>query len=150
MRKVALALLLVLLASCREPLSTEQFVRGAGPYVFTVDMSDTTAAYDFDLFTRLEGTHTEIVSLQPSALLRAEWRSPSDSVLVEKVYLPLQGERSTYYTKDIYEPYRADVRPVEPGVWTLTIRPKTGRRCCRFAGWAWLLKSTETDGTRKT
>ena len=95
MRKVALALLLVLLASCREPLSTEQFVRGAGPYVFTVDMSDTTAAYDFDLFTRLEGTHTEIITLQPNALLRAEWRSPSDSVMVEKVYLPLQGERST-------------------------------------------------------
>ena len=124
MRKVAIALLLVLLAACREPLSTEQFVRGAGPYVFTVDMSDTTAAYDFDLFTRLEGSHTEILSLDQSALLRAEWRSPSDSVMVEKVYLPLQGERSTYYTKDIYEPYWADVRPIEPGLWTLTIRPE--------------------------
>ena len=140
MRKVALALLLVLLASCREPLSTEQFVRGAGPYVFTVDMSDTTAAYDFDLFTRLEGTHTEIVSLQPSALLRAEWRSPSDSVLVEKVYLPLQGERSTYYTKDIYEPYRADVRPVEPGVWTLIIRPEDRAQVLPLRGMGLVVK----------
>ncbi len=140
MRKVALALLLVLLASCREPLSSEQFVRGAGPYVFTVDMSDTTAAYDFDLFTRLEGTHTEIITLQPNALLRAEWRSPSDSVMVEKVYLPLHGERSTYYTKDIYEPYWADVRPVEPGIWTLTIRPEDRAQVLPLRGMGLVVK----------
>jgi hypothetical protein len=139
-RKVAFALFLVLLAACREPLSTEQFVRGAGPYVFSVDMSDTTAAYDFDLYTRLEGTHTEMITLQPSALLRAEWRSPSDSVLVEKVYLPLQGEHETYYTRDIYEPYRANVRPVEPGVWTLTLRPEDRAQVLPLRGMGLVVK----------
>jgi len=139
-RKVAFVLLMVLLASCREPLSTEQFVRGSGPYVFTVDMSDTTAAYDFDLYTRLDGTHTEMLSLQPGALIRAEWRSPSDSVLVEKVYLPLKGERTTYYSKDIYEPYRADVRPVEPGVWTLTIRPEDRAQLLPLRGMGLVIK----------
>ena len=140
MRKVAIALLLVLLAACREPLSTEQFVRGAGPYVFTVDMSDSTAAYDFDLFTRLEGSHAEILSLDQSALLRAEWRSPSDSVMVEKVYRPLRGERSTYYTKDIYEPYWADVRPVESGIWTLTIRPEDRAQVLPLRGMGLVIK----------
>ena len=140
MRKVALALLLVLLASCREPLSTEQFVRGAGPYVFTVDMSDTTAAYDFDLYTRLDGTHAEMLSLQPGALIRAEWRSPSDSLLVEKVYLPLRGERTTYYSKDIYEPYRADVRPAEPGIWTLTIRAEDRAQLLPLRGMGLVIK----------
>jgi len=139
-RQVAIALLLVLLASCREPLSSEQFVRGAGPYVFTVDMSDSTAAYDFDLYTRLDGTHTEMITLEQSALLRAEWRSPSDSVMVEKVYLPLHGEHSTYYTKDVYEPYRADVRPVEPGIWTLTIRPEDRSQLLPLRGMGLVVK----------
>jgi hypothetical protein len=129
----------VLLAACREPFSAEQFVRGAGPYVFTVDMSDTTAAYDFDLFTRLDGWHTEIQALN-STLLRAEWRSPSDSVLVEKVYLPLKGSRLYYYTKDIYQPYRADVRPVEPGLWTLTIRPEDRAQLLPLRGMGLVVK----------
>ena len=121
MRKAALVLLLVLAAACREPLSTEYFVSGAGPYVFTVDMSDTTAAYDFDLYTRLDGSPKELLPIE-STLIRAEWRSPSDSVLVEKVYLPLTGERSSYFSRDVYVPYRANVRPAQPGQWTLTVR----------------------------
>ena len=118
---VSLALLALLAIACQEPLSTEQYVLGGGPYVFTVDMSDTTATYDFDLYTRLDGEPEDLISLQ-GTLLRAEWRSPSDSLQTEKIYLPLKGQYNTYYSKQVYEPYRTGVRPAEAGIWTLSIR----------------------------
>ena len=56
MRKAIFLLLAVLAVfSCREPRSTEQFVPGEGPFVFSVDLSDTTAVYDVDLYSRLMG-----------------------------------------------------------------------------------------------
>ena len=120
MKKLFPLILLGLLAiACQEPLSTEQYVLGGGPYVFTVDMSDTTATYDFDLYTRLDGEPEDLIPLQ-GTLLRAEWRSPSDSLQTEKIYL--KGQYNTYYSKQVYEPYRTGVRPAEAGIWTLSIR----------------------------
>ena len=101
MKKAVFILSALLAFACTEPLSTEQFVLGGGPYVFTVDMTDST----------LKG-----------ALLRAEWRSPSDSVFIEKVYLPLDGTRRSYYSRQVYVPYRAEMAPLQPGLWTLTFR----------------------------
>ncbi len=122
MKKVFILTLSALLAiACREPLSTEQFMLGGGPYVFSVDMTDSTATYDFDLFTRLDGDHDALATLK-GTLLRAEWRSPSDSVFVEKVYLPLDGTRRSYYSRQVYVPYRAGMAPLQPGLWTLTFR----------------------------
>ena len=122
MKKLFPLILLGLLAiACQEPLSTEQYVLGGGPYVFTVDMSDTTATYDFDIYTRLDGEPEDLIPLQ-GTLLRAEWRSPSDSIQTEKIYLPLKGQYNTYYSKQVYEPYRTGVRPAEAGIWTLSIR----------------------------
>ena len=45
---------LFLLTGCREPMSVEKFVKGEGPYTFFVDMGDSTAVYDFDLYTRVD------------------------------------------------------------------------------------------------
>ena len=119
--------------SCQEPLSTELFIPGGGPYVFTVDLSDSTAAYDFDLYTRLDADPEDLARLQ-GTLLRAEWRSPSDSLFVEKIYLPLTGTRRSYFSREIYEPYRADVRPAEPGQWTLTFRQEDRSQVVPFRG----------------
>lgn len=134
MKKVFLFILSTLLcAACTEPLSTEQFVPGGGPYEFVLDMSDTTAVYDMDLYSRLDGDPELLIPLK-GTLLRAEWRSPSDSLFVEKIYLPLEGTRQSYYSRQIYQPYRADVRPVEAGIWTLTIRQEDRSQLVPFRG----------------
>ena len=121
------------MAACSEPLSTEVFIPGGGPYTFVVDMSDSTVAYDFDLYTRLDGSPEDLIPLK-GVLLRAEWRSPSDSSFVEKIYLPLTGTRRSYFSRQVYEPYRADVRPAEPGRWTLTIRQEDRSQLVPFRG----------------
>lgn len=140
MRRSSLAILLALLVlSCSEPLSTEQFISGGGPYVFTVDLSDTTAAYDFDLYTRLDGDPEDLIPVK-GTLLRAEWRSPSDSLFVEKIYLPLTGTRQSFFSRQIYEPYRADVRPVQPGLWTVSFRQEDRSQVVPFRGLGLVVK----------
>ena len=98
MRK-AFSLLLAVLAvfSCREPRSTEQFVPGEGPFVFSVD-----------LYSRLDA-----VSYPSQVQMLARWASPSDSVYRETFWMPLSPE--------VYTPYRAGLRAFEPGIWTLTL-----------------------------
>lgn len=132
-------LLALFVISCAEPLSTEQFIPGGGPYTFTVDMSDTTAVYDFDLYTRLDGDPEDLIPLK-GTLLRAEWRSPSDSLLVEKIWLPLTGTRQSFFSRQVYEPYRADMRPVEPGLWTLTFRQEDRSQVVPFRGLGLVVK----------
>ena len=108
MRKLVPFVLLFLLAwSCKEPRSVEQSVKGEGPFVFSVDMSDSTALYDFDFYARVDAPE---IPAEVQLLLR--WTSPSDSVYRETVYLPLSDA--------VYSPYRTGVSPYEPGVWTLT------------------------------
>jgi|GEM_PF-945525 len=121
MRKALLAVLPVLLAalSCREPLSSERFVRGEGPFTFPVDMTDTAAAYDFDFYTRVDARPDEIVRLGEVPVV-VRWHSPADSLYDETVYLPLQG-RTSFFTRDVRAAYRADVRPYEAGLWTVTV-----------------------------
>ena len=116
-RAVLLSVLLVPTAlSCREPASLERFIRGEGPYVFTVDMQEG-RAYSFDLYTRIDARADEMASLVDLPL-RVEWRSPSDSVFRETVYLPLSGTDS-FFSRTVYHPYREGMVPREPGVWTL-------------------------------
>ena len=101
----------LLLSACRQPASVETFIPGDGPYVFTLDMADTTVVYNLDFYTRIDvASGQEIPTEMP---LLVQWKSPSDSLLREKVYLPLSAE--------VYEPYRGGVSPVEAGVWTLTV-----------------------------
>ena len=109
-------ILLVAAVSCREPLVRDCFIKGSGPYAFTVEMGDTTAAYDFTLYTRVDGDTDGRQSLP----MDLRWCSPSDSLYCETVYLPLQGKR-TEGSLQVYAPYREDVRPYEAGTWTLTL-----------------------------
>ena len=142
MKQSVIVILLTLLAvSCQEPFSTEMFIPGDGPYAFTVDMTDSTATYDFDLYTRLDGNPEDLIPLK-GTLLRAEWRSPSDSVFVEKIYLPLTGTRQSFFSRQIYEPYRADVRPAEPGLWTLSLRQEDRSQVVPFRGLGLVVRKT--------
>ena len=148
MKRSSLVILLALLVvACQEPFSTEKFIAGGGPYVFTVDLSDSTAAYDFDLYTRLDGDPEDLHEVK-GALLRAEWRSPSDSLFVEKIYLPLTGTRQSFFSRQVYEPYRADVRPVQPGVWTITFRQEDRSQVVPFRGLGLVVRRVMPDNDR--
>ena len=111
-------LLSTLASACREPMSVERFVPGDGPYTFLVDLGDTTAAYDFDLYTRVDADPESIRDLGELPL-EMTWKAPSDSLYRETVYMPLQG-RSSFFSRQVLVPYRADVRPYEAGAWALT------------------------------
>ena len=109
MRKpVAILLAVLIAAACREPSSRERFIPGDGPWVFPVSMSDTTVRYGFDFYTRVDAWE-----FPAEIRLDVSWRSPSDSVFSETVYLPL--------SEKVYLPYRSGVSPVEAGDWTLSI-----------------------------
>jgi len=108
-------LVLLLAFSCHRPASTEQFVRGSGPYTFAVDMSDSTCTYDFDLYTRIDARE------YPARMqLDMAWKAPNDSVFTETVYLPVDGG-SSFFSHEAYAPYRAEVVPAWHGAWTVTV-----------------------------
>ena len=108
-------LVAVLAVSCRQPDTVEQFIRGEGPYTFSVDMTDSTATYAFDVFTRVDATQC------PAEIcLEMAWKAPCDSVFTETVYLPMTGP-SSYFFHDAYAPYRDRVVPAEWGLWELVI-----------------------------
>lgn len=110
----------LLLAGCREPMSVERFVKGEGPYTFFVDMSDSTASFDFDFYTRVDAP-ADSLRKWTSLPLTVTWTSPSFHVFREQVFMPLEGE-STFFSREIRTPYRRDVRPEEWGPWTLNVR----------------------------
>lgn len=113
--KNLLPLFALLLLACSQPRSTETFIRGIGPYEFTVEMTDSTARYDFDLFTRIDASE------YPSALpLNITWKDPAGSVFAESVRLPV-SRGGAFFSQEAYVSYRADVIPAEYGIWTLTV-----------------------------
>ena len=119
-RQGAIIILLCAIAGCREPMSVEKFVEGEGSYTFFVDMGDSTAAYDFDFYTRIDAPADSLLKM--TALpLQVTWTSPTFHVFREDVYMPLEG-RITAFSRQVRVPYRADVRPEEPGPWTILVR----------------------------
>ena len=108
------------LTGCREPMSVERFVKGEGPYTFFVDMTDSTAMYDFDFYTRVDEP-ADSLAKWGSLPLTVSWTSPSFHMFREEVYLPLEG-KGTLFSRQILAPYRAGVQPEEWGMWTLTVR----------------------------
>ena len=108
------------LTGCREPMSVEKFVKGEGPYTFFVDMSDSTSAYDFDLYTRVDAPLDSLRKMQ-ALPLTITWTSPSFHVFKEDVYLPMEG-KTTLYSRQVLAPYRAGVRPEDWGQWVVNVR----------------------------
>jgi len=148
MKKVGLisVFLGLLLSGCREPMSVERFVEGEGPYTFFVDLSDTTATYDFDFYTRVDAPRDSLRNLR-ALPLTVSWSSPSFHVFREEVYMPMEGE-STFYSRQIRVPYRAGVRPEEPGPWTLTVLVADPPEGLRGLGLVVTRKKQFPDGTR--
>ena len=115
MHRLLPILLLLVAVSCREPRSTESFIRGTGPYVFTADMTDSTAVYDFDLYTRIDADDC------PAELaLDITWKAADGPSFSETVYLPV-GAGTSPFSHDAYAPYRSGVVPSRWGVWTVTV-----------------------------
>ena len=121
MRKAPYILLfLLLLTGCHEPMSVERFVKGEGPYTFFVEMVDSTASYDFDLYTRVDAPMDSLRKMT-SLPLTVTWTSPSFHVFKEDVYMPMEGQGS-FFSRQIRVPYRAGVRPTEWGQWVIAVR----------------------------
>ena len=119
MRRALLFLLAGILAvACREPLSSEDFITGEGPYVFSFQLNEG-ASYDFDFYTRVDARYQELSSVAELPL-DVFWTSPSGTTLKERVYLPLSGFGSRF-SRQVCHPYRAGVRPREYGRWTLSV-----------------------------
>ena len=119
-RIIIVLLSLAALAGCREPMSVEKFVKGEGPYTFFVDMSDSTAVYDFDLYTRVDAPLDSLRKM--TALpLQVTWTSPSFHVFREDVFLPMEGKTSLF-SRQVRAPYRAGIRPSEWGQWQVVVR----------------------------
>jgi len=117
--RVAWALLWVLvplLSACREPDSVERFLRRDavpdGLYVYTLPLTDTTAAYDFWFYTRSERDKLDNFRLD------VRWTAPSGESFTETVYMhgiTPQGSR---------ELYRSGMVPAQAGEWRLSVRPQ--------------------------
>ena len=120
-RRLLLVLAAVtLLASCREPSVREEFIPGSGPFIFQVDMADTTQTYDFTFYTRLDGRPHLLESVVDMPL-DIRWISPSEEVYEETVWLPLTDPHATFYSRQIRHLYRSGVVPLEPGEWALSV-----------------------------
>jgi len=119
-RRYALVFIVLLFSGCREPMSTEKFVKGEGPYTFFVEMSDSTATYDFDLYTRVDAPLDSLRKMQ-ALPLTVTWTSPSFHVFKEDVYLPMEGKTSLY-SRQVRAPYRSGVQPGEWGQWIVNVR----------------------------
>ena len=111
---------LLICTGCREPMSVERFVKGEGPYTFFVDMTDSTASYDFDLYTRVDAPMDSLRKMT-SLPLTVTWTSPSFHVFKEDVYMPMEGQGS-FFSRQVRVPYRAGVRPTEWGQWVIAVR----------------------------
>jgi hypothetical protein len=110
-------------------MSVERFVKGEGPYTFFVDMTDSTASYDFDLYTRVDAPMDSLRKMT-SLPLTVTWTSPTFHVFKEDVYMPMEGQGS-FFSRQIRAPYRAGVRPTEWGQWVIAVRvnnPPVGLR----------------------
>ena len=145
----ALALLTLLLASCRAPASMEQFVRvqdrAEDGYHFSADLSDTTHCYDFTFYTRLDGRAGEMPA--DPLPLTVTWVSPSQEGFTETVWLDVTGRPDSWFSRQIYAPYRSGVAVKEPGKWQLIVSTP-GTPALRGLGLR--VAKTKEDGTRQT
>ena len=115
MKRPLLISLLLLTVACSQPSTVETFLRGTGPFEFTLDMSDSTSVWDYSFYTRVD-SQDAASELQ----LAVTWMSPLAESFTETVYLPLSAGTS-FFSKEACVPYRTAVTPVDYGIWKLTI-----------------------------
>ena len=140
MKHLLLPILLLTLVSCREPASVERFLAGKGPFVYQVDMRDSTHTYQLDFYSRVDG------EAPASAELFIQWTSPSGQVYTENAWLPLQGRRSPF-SREVFHPYRAGLSPYEAGVWTLSVSIPSAQLIPGFRGLGLVVAKTEAWDT---
>ena len=109
----ALACAIFVWASCSEPVSREHFIRsdGSGEYEFSVELNDSTVAYDLSFYT-----FVDTPMMAPDTLwsfpMKLLWRSPSGLYFSETVYYPAESAKVLY---------RKGLVPAENGTWTLQV-----------------------------
>ena len=125
-RWIWLGWLLLCLAACQRPPSSECFVRiseaADGEYVFPADFSDSLCRYDLFLYTRVDRNVWQFRSF-PGVQLALNWESPTQVCYADTVLLcPSAVSHSSFFSQDFRLPYRADVAPFELGNWTIRAR----------------------------
>ena len=112
---LALCILAGMLPACSEPDGMETFIRREdardGVYVFSLPLTDMTAAYDFWFYSRVGMTPVHNVRLN------VQWLAPSGNGFSETVYMRSVDTRGTK------ERYRSGMLPAEAGQWQLSVRP---------------------------
>ena len=123
---VAAVFAAAVLFSCSRPDTFGTFVKSShldeeGMYTMTLDMSDSLAAYDFTLFTRLDCRRTKFAQLEDSFGVGVVWHAPDSTEYREFVYIPKDSFcASTPFSKSYYLPFRSGVVPTQPGEWTVS------------------------------
>lgn len=143
--------LLMVVVSCSRPSSYEPFVvrekaEYGDTYIFNLDLSDSSAFYGLDFYTRLQrpafGTFpTDSISLD------LRWISPSDSVILSdttfiRVARPVD---SSYYSRDFISGYRETLNLPEHGIWRLKARVLNDSEAIRGLG---VIFTRKENGTR--
>ena len=123
----AVALLSALLcAGCSRPVREEGFIRAqdaaGGVYRFDVDLSDSLAAYDLKVYSRVESLFRKLPAMI-STPLSVSWISPSGQRYSENVWLTLTRPGTSPYLLESEQFYRRGLVPAEYGKWTLEISP---------------------------
>lgn len=126
MKRFFVLFFIMLVVACREPSVSEVFIPAPGPYEFALDFSDTLGKYDVALFTRID-SHEKTMRALGELPLTATWVAPSlddenpAGTYTEEIFLPLEGARRSYFSRQVWHPYRKGVIPAVYGEWKLTL-----------------------------
>ncbi len=117
--------------SCAEPSSEERFVRAQdapdGEYRFMVDLSDSTAVYDLDFYTMIDGSPSQMAELR-AIPLEVSWVSPDLRHFSERVLLDPAAGSGSGVSRQMRVPYRRNVSMYVPGAWSITVTVPEGFR----------------------
>lgn len=114
------------LCSCTDSDQKQEFLKinhrdSLGRYVFAIDFTDSLVTYDVDFYTRLD-TKRSVFRLMDDIQVDVLWISPDGKEYAERVYIPkLSYVGGTAFSKEYLSPYRRNLSPVKPGVWTLCL-----------------------------
>jgi len=132
--------LLLLACACASPDAYEEFIKTTRsnigePFVFSLDMSDSTAVYDIWMFSRIDGGGKEMFRYGNFPVI-VLWESPSGQRYQEKVWFDIHafGPGSSRYSNQYMQLYRSSIIPVENGVWTLSLNVQGGQAIPGFRG----------------